>query len=297
MRPLIAGNWKMNGLMSHLGEVESVVRAVAAGSRTADVLICTPPTLIARAAQIAAGRIGIGGQDCHSSMAGAFTGDISAEMLKDAGASAVIVGHSERRRHHGETDATVAAKADAAWRAGLLVIICIGETLAQRREGAALSACGEQLAGSMPEGGTCSARAVAYEPLWAIRSGQTPTPEQIVEMHAHIRDCLEDRLGAEGREVRILYGGSVNPSNARDILALPEVNGALVGGGSLKAAEFDAIVGAVAKSGRPSWAAREATRLIRVPPANVSLPRHELVPNRILLMEGAAKLESTDNVS
>lgn len=280
MRPLIAGNWRMNGLMSHLGEVEAVVTAVAAKPRMADVLICTPPTLIARAAQIAAGRIEIGGQDCHSAMAGAFTGDISAEMLKDAGASAVIVGHSERRQHHGETDATVAAKADAAWRAGLLVIICIGETRAQRREGAALSVCGEQLAGSMPDGGTVSARAVAYEPLWAIGSGQTPNSEQIVEMHAHIRHCLEERLGTEGREVPILYGGSVNPSNAHDILALPEVGGALVGGGGLNAADFNAIVDAVPKSGWPSPAGRGMAPLIRVPPADVRLPRHEIVLNR-----------------
>ena len=280
LRPLIAGNWRMNGLMSHLGEVEAVVTAVAAKPRMADVLICTPPTLIARAAQIAAGRIEIGGQDCHSAMAGAFTGDISAEMLKDAGASAVIVGHSERRQHHGETDATVAAKADAAWRAGLLVIICIGETRAQRREGAALSVCGEQLAGSMPDGGTVSARAVAYEPLWAIGSGQTPNSEQIVEMHAHIRHCLEERLGTEGREVPILYGGSVNPSNAHDILALPEVGGALVGGGGLNAADFNAIVDAVPKSGWPSPAGRGMAPLIRVPPADVRLPRHEIVLNR-----------------
>jgi len=266
--------------MSDLGEVEAVVTAVTARPRTADVLICTPPTLIARAAQIAAGRIGIGGQDCHSATAGAFTGDISAEMLKDAGASAVIVGHSERRQHHGETDATVAAKADAAWRAGLLVIICIGETRAQRRDGAALSVCREQLARSMPEGGASSAQAVAYEPPWALGGGQTPTAAQIVEMHAHIRHCLEERLGTEGREVRILYGGSVNASNAYDILALPEVGGALVGGGSLKAAEFDAIVDAVPKSSWPSLAGRGVTPLMRVPPNNVSLPRHELVLNR-----------------
>lgn len=274
LRPLIAGNWKMNGLMSDLGEVEALVTAVTARLQTADVLICTPPTLIARAAQIAAGRIGIGGQDCHSAAAGAFTGDVSAEMLKDAGASAVIVGHSERRQHHGETDAMVAAKADTAWRAGLLAIICIGETRAQRKEGAALSVCGEQLAGSIPEGGASSARAIAYEPLWAIGSGQTPTAEQIVEMHAHIRHCLEERLGTEGRELRILYGGSVNPSNARDILALPEVGGALVGG-SLKAAEFDAIVDAVPKSSWPSLARREVRPLIRVSPANVGVSRHD----------------------
>ena len=266
--------------MSQLGEVEAVVKAVTEAPRAADVLICTPPTLIARAAQIAAGRIGIGGQDCHSATAGVFTGNISAEMLKDAGASAVIVGHSDRRQHHGETDATVAAKADAAQRAGLLVIICIGETRAQRRDGTALSVCGEQLAGSMPEGGISSARAVAYEPLWAIGSGQTPTAGQIVEMHTHIRHCLEERLGAAGREVRILYGGSVDPFNARDILALPEVGGALVGGASLKAAQFDAILDAVPRSNRPCLANLGEAPLMTRPPTNVRPSRHALVLNR-----------------
>ena len=177
----------------------------------ADVLICPPATLIARAVQSAAGQIAIGGQDCHTEIAGAFTGDISAEMLKDAGASAVIVGHSERRQHHGETDAMVAAKAKAARRAGLLAIICIGETQSQRLDGKALSVCGDQIAGSVPEGMTSSAMAIGYEPLWAIGTGHTPTSEQIAEMHAHIRQCLVARFGSEGKEVRILYGGSVNP--------------------------------------------------------------------------------------
>ena len=196
--------------------------------------------------QAAAGRIAIGGQDCASQATGPFTGDTSAEMLKDAGASAVIVGHSERRQHHGETDALVATKVLAAWRAGLLAIICIGETQAQRRAGKALSVCSKQLAGSVPEGTITSATAIAYEPLWAIGSGQTPKPEQIVEMHAHIRQSLSTRWGAKARKVRILYGGSVSPANARAILALPEVGGALVGGASLKAADFEAILGSVA---------------------------------------------------
>jgi triosephosphate isomerase len=255
VRPLIAGNWKMNGLMPQLAEIEAIAAAVTARPPLADVLICTPATLITRAVQVAAGRIGIGGQDCHAAIAGAFTGDISAEMLKDAGASSVIVGHSERRQHHGETDAMVAAKASAAWRAGLLVIICIGETQSQRNDGNALSVCANQIAGSMPAGVTSSATAVAYEPLWAIGTGHVPTAKQIVQMHAHIRHCLEARLGAEGKAVHILYGGSVKPSNAHEILALPEVGGALIGGASLKATNFEDIINAVSRKAEPSLAA------------------------------------------
>jgi triosephosphate isomerase len=255
VRPLIAGNWKMNGLAAQLGEIEAIAASVKATRPLADILICTPSTLIARAAQCAAGRIGIGGENCHSEMAGAFTGDISAEMLKDAGACAVIVGHSERRQYHGESDAMVAAKANAAWRAGLLAVICIGETKSQRMDGKALSVCGNQIAGSVPDGMTLSANAVAYEPLWAIGTGDTPTSEQIAEVHAHIRHCLVMRLGAAGKEVRILYGGSVKPSNAREILAVPEVGGALIGGASLRATDFGAIVNAVSKQAEPSLAA------------------------------------------
>ena len=257
MPPLIAGNWKMNGLAAQLGEIEAIAASVKATRPLADILICTPSTLIARAVQCAAGRIGIGGENCHSEMAGAFTGDISAEMLKDAGACAVIVGHSERRQHHGETDAMVAAKASAARRAGLLAVICIGETKSQRMDGKALSVCGDQIAGSVPDGMTLSANAVAYEPLWAIGTGHTPTSEQIAEVHAHIRHCLVMRLGAAGREVRILYGGSVKPSNAREILAVPEVGGALIGGASLRATDFGAIVNAVSRQTEPSLTALE----------------------------------------
>ena len=245
MRPLIAGNWKMHGVAAQLGEIEAVAASIKATTASADVVICLPATLIARAVQTTGGRIGIGGEDCSTEMAGAFTGDISAEMLKDAGASAVIVGHSERRQHHGETDAIVASKAKAARRAGLLAIICIGETGAQRQAGEALSACSDQIAGSVPEGMLSSGTTIGYEPLWAIGSGQMPTPEEITEVHAHIRQCLAARLGAEGKKVRILYGGSVKPANARAILALPEVGGVLVGGASLNAADFEAILGAV----------------------------------------------------
>jgi triosephosphate isomerase len=245
MRTLIAGNWKMHGMEAQLIEIGAVAAAVEARPPAADVLICVPATLIAPATQTAAGRIAIGGEDCSAEIAGPYTGDISAEMLKDAGASAVIVGHSERRQHHGETDATVAAKAQAARRAGLLAIICIGETKAQRLAGKALSVCGDQIAGSLPDGMLSSGTAIGYEPLWAIGSGHMPTPEQIIELHAHIRECLTARLGAEGKSVRILYGGSVKPSSARAILALPEVGGVLVGGASLKAADFEAIFRAV----------------------------------------------------
>jgi triosephosphate isomerase len=245
MRPLIAGNWKMHGMAPQLPEIEAIAASVKATSPLADLLICVPATLIARAAQAAAGRIAIGGEDCSAEGSGAFTGDISAEMLKGAGATAVIVGHSERRQYHAETDAIVAAKAKAARHAGLLAIICIGETQSQRQNGKALSVCGDQIAGSVPDGITASAIAIGYEPLWAIGTGHMPTSEEITEMHAHIRQCLVARFGAQGNEARILYGGSVNSSNAQDILALPEVGGALVGGASLKAVDFEGIFRAV----------------------------------------------------
>lgn len=243
--PLIAGNWKMHGMALQLAEIEAVAASVHATPPLADVLICLPATLIARAVQTAAGRIAIGAEDCSALISGAFTGDLSAEMLKDAGAGAVIVGHSERRQHHGETDLAVAAKAEAARRAGLLAIICIGETSAQRSAGKALSVCGDQIARSVPEGMTASGTAIGYEPLWAIGSGHMPTAEQISDMHAHLRECLVARLGAQGKELRILYGGSVKASSARAILALPEVGGVLVGGASRKAEDFNAIWRAV----------------------------------------------------
>jgi triosephosphate isomerase len=241
MRPLIAGNWKMHGMAPQLAEIEAIAASVKAAPPLTDLLICLPATLIARAAQTAAGRIAIGGEDCSPEVSGAFTGDLSAELRKDAGATAVIVGHSERRQHHADTDDVVAAKAKAAQRVGLLTIICIGETQSQRLNGKALSVCGDQIAGSVPDGMTASAIAIGYEPLWAIGTGHMPTSKEITDMHAHIRQCLVARLGRQGNDVRILYGGSVKPSNARDILALPEVGGALVGGASLKAVDFKAI--------------------------------------------------------
>ncbi|SRR5579885_2497492 len=242
MRQLIAGNWKMHGLGDALGEIEALKRMLAGNPPPADVLVCPPATLLTRAVAAAGGAIAMGGQDCHSEQKGAFTGDISAEMLKDAGASAVIVGHSERRQYHGETDGLVASKARAAWRAGLMAIICVGETEDQRDSGHALHICGNQLAGSVPDGLTAENTAVAYEPVWAIGTGRTPTSREIEEMHAHVRQSLVRRFGEIGRRTRILYGGSVKPSNAAEILRVADVGGALVGGASLKAAEFGAII-------------------------------------------------------
>jgi len=246
MRQLIAGNWKMNGTRESLRELADLRAALAARPPKADVLICPPATLISRAFASVAHEYELGGQDCHAEISGAFTGDISAEMLKDAGASAVIVGHSERRHYYGETDAQVAAKAKAAWRAGLLAIVCIGETETQRDAGDALKICGGQIVGSVPEGATAANTAVAYEPVWAIGTGRTPTNPQIAEVHAHIRESLIARFGVEGGAMRVLYGGSMKPSNAAEILALENVGGGLVGGASLKAADFLAIIACAA---------------------------------------------------
>ena len=237
MRALLAGNWKMNGLHGALSEIRALTRVFAKAAPPGNILVCPPATLIAEAVKAAeGGPIAIGGQDCHAKASGAFTGDLSAEMLRDAGASYVIVGHSERRQYHGETDAVVAAKARAAWRAGLTAIICIGETEAERETGRAYDVCKTQLAGSVPPGATAANTAIAYEPVWAIGTGKTPTTPDIAQMHAHIRACL-------GQPLRILYGGSVKPSNAAEILNLADVGGALVGGASLKAADFLTIVG------------------------------------------------------
>jgi triosephosphate isomerase len=244
MRQLIAGNWKMNGTSASLAEI----RAIADGIRgaAADVLICPPTTLIGRAGEAAKGLLPIGGQDCDAEASGAFTGDVSAEMLKDAGASAVIVGHSERRQYHGETSVRVAAKARAAWRAGLYAIICVGETERERDAGRALHVCADQLSASVPDGANSATTAVAYEPVWAIGTGRTPTTAQIAEVHAHIKTCMVARLGPAAREIRVLYGGSVRAANAREILGVANVDGALVGGASLDAQEFLGIVAASA---------------------------------------------------
>jgi triosephosphate isomerase len=245
MRPLIAGNWKMHGTGTALGEILAVANSLAEQPPGCDVLICPPFTMIARAAVAAGGNLDIGGQNCHAQPCGAFTGDVSAEMVVDAGASAVILGHSERRRLHGETDIEVASKTGAAWRAGLLAIVCVGETEEQHDAGMAPDVVARQLDASLPLGARGATTAIAYEPVWAIGSGRTPAPQEIAAMHGLIRDRLLERLGMDGGQLRVLYGGSVKPDNARSILALPNVNGALVGGASLKAEEFLAIIRAV----------------------------------------------------
>ncbi|MEM8570121.1 MAG: triose-phosphate isomerase [Pseudomonadota bacterium] len=241
-RSLVAGNWKMNGLKASAGMLDALVAAHP--SPSCDILICPPATLISA---LAGGAVPIGGQTCHAKETGAHTGDISAEMLADAGATAVILGHSERRADHGETDAMVADKTQAAWRAGLLAIVCVGETEAERDSGDTLARIGSQLAGSIPDGSSAQNLVVAYEPVWAIGTGRVPSLEEIAEVHDFMRKTLSDRFGAEtAAGVRLLYGGSVKPSNALEILAIDNVNGALVGGASLKADDFGAIVAAAA---------------------------------------------------
>lgn len=243
MRPLIAGNWKMHGLGAQLTEIAGIAAAVHRRPPAADVLICVPATLLSRAVNTAAGRIALGGEDCSAEASGAFTGDTSAEMLTDAGGVAVIVGHSERRSLHHETDAIVAAKAKAAWRAGLSTIVCIGESGAQRRNGDAQLVISHQIAGSLPADlARSGAVSIAYEPLWAIGSGDVPAPAEIVEMHRHVRACLTTLAGPAGTTIRILYGGSVTAHNAGEVLALAEVDGVLIGGASLLAKEFDAVL-------------------------------------------------------
>jgi triosephosphate isomerase len=243
IRPLIAGNWKMNGLKASLAEFQAMLAGAPQIAAKADLLVCPPATLIAAFAEQAKGSktLAVGGQDCHPKASGAHTGDISAEMLADAGASAVIVGHSERRADHGESDLQVRQKAEAAWRAGLVAIVCIGETQHQRDGGKTLDICGGQLRGSLPDGATAGNLVVAYEPVWAIGTGLTPTVGDVEQVHRFIRDSLVTRFKGEGAKIRILYGGSVKPSNAGELMAVANVNGALVGGASLKASDFLAI--------------------------------------------------------
>jgi triosephosphate isomerase len=240
MRKFIVGNWKMNGLAASLAEATAVAQGI--GDAGAEVMLCPPATLIAQmrwATKDSA--LVIGAQDCHAKAAGAHTGDISAEMLADAGAHAVIVGHSERRSDHGETDADVRAKAEAARRAGLLAMICVGETEADRDAGRAEAMVAAQLSGSLPDGAP-DKLVVAYEPVWAIGTGRVPGESDIRAMHAHIRAELVSRFGPAGSDVRILYGGSMKPDNAAAILAIPDVDGGLIGGASLKSQDFLAIV-------------------------------------------------------
>jgi triosephosphate isomerase len=248
-RPLVAGNWKMNGLRASMAELEAMMAGAANLAGYCDLLVCPPATLIAMFAWKATGsNLAIGAQDCHPDPSGAHTGDLSAEMLRDAGASAVIVGHSERRADHGEQDALVRRKADAAWRAGLLAIVCVGETRAEREAGKTLDVVSRQLRASVPDGATAAKLVIAYEPVWAIGTGLTPKPADVTEVHALIRGALVQRFGGEAGAVRILYGGSVKPDNAGALLLAPECDGALVGGASLKARDFLAIAGVYEKA-------------------------------------------------
>ncbi|WP_186826957.1 triose-phosphate isomerase [Shimia ponticola] len=242
MRKLAAGNWKMNGLRDSLSEIGTLSETHA--SPAVDVLICPPATLITPARAAATASIAIGAQDCHAVSSGAHTGDIAAEMLVEAGASAIIVGHSERRSDHAETDAMVKAKAEAAIGAGAIAIVCLGETLEEREAGSTISVVAKQLAGSLPDGATAANTVIAYEPVWAIGTGKVATPEQIAEVHEALRIDLQDKM-ADGSDVRILYGGSVKAANATEIFALPNVDGALVGGASLTAEQFSPIITAL----------------------------------------------------
>ena len=237
----------MNGTGAELVEIDSLIASHVAP--TCEILICPPATLVARMAERAAGAaVAVGGQDCHEAVSGAHTGDVSAPMLAEAGATYVIVGHSERRTDHRETDAEVRAKAEAAWAAGLSVIVCVGETLAERDAGRALDVAAGQVADSVPKGATSANAVVAYEPVWAIGTGKVPKLDEIAEMHGSIRALLVERHGEEGAAMRILYGGSAKPDNAAEIFGVPNVDGALVGGASLKAADFTRIVAALEAS-------------------------------------------------
>jgi triosephosphate isomerase (TIM) len=246
VRPFVAGNWKMNGLSSSLVEIEAMRVAADAGEAgAAELVVCPPATLTAQAAwKLRGGKLGLGAQDCRPEPSGPFTGDISAPMLKDAGAAYVIVGHSERRALHHETDALVRAKAEAVLNSGMTAIVCVGETRAEREAGDAITVVTRQLRGSLPPAGASDTVIVAYEPVWAIGTGLTPTPADVAEVHLAIRKLLGEIYGPGGGKFRILYGGSVKSSNARELLGLDNVDGALVGGASLKAVDFLAIAAA-----------------------------------------------------
>lgn len=242
-KKLIAGNWKMNGLAASAPEFVRMVGAYQGGLKTGvDLMVFPPFTLLTSFGTASRGAgVTVGAQDCHPKASGAHTGDVSAEMIADAGGGAVIVGHSERRQDHGETDEIVRAKAEAAGRAKLVAVICVGETKDQREAGEARAVVGRQLDGSVPDGATAKTVVVAYEPVWAIGTGLTPTVGEVAEMHGFIRETLAKRFGQEAEKIRILYGGSVKPDNARELLSAADVDGALVGGASLKADDFLAI--------------------------------------------------------
>jgi triosephosphate isomerase len=243
-RKIAAGNWKMNGLSADLDEVQELVRAHP--SPQCDVIICPPATLVGALAWASEqSALMVGAQDCHANFSGAHTGDISAAMLAEAGASHIITGHSERRTDHGETNEMIAAKTAAIWAAGLTAIICVGETAAERDAGQTLDVVRDQIAGSVPDSANPRNTILAYEPIWAIGTGRTATPAEIAEVHAAIRATLIDRLGPNSAEMSLLYGGSVKAGNAAEIFAVADVDGALVGGASLKSADFGPIVAAL----------------------------------------------------
>jgi len=245
-RPLVAGNWKMNGLKASLPELAAIRDGVMAGAfGRAEAAICPPATLVSLAVELAKGsELAIGGQDCHAKVSGAHTGDVSAQMLKDLGATYVIVGHSERRTDHSESSAQVRAKAEAAITAGLIAIVCVGESEAQRRAGETLTVVGQQMDESWPAGATAATLVIAYEPIWAIGTGLTPTAQDVAEVHAFLRQRALALGGAEGAGVRLLYGGSVKPANAAELMGVADVDGALVGGASLTAKDFLGIAAA-----------------------------------------------------
>ena len=246
-RKLAAGNWKMHGGGAELAEVTALLAAHP--TPDCEMLICPPATLVARMADAAQGSaLMVGGQDCHPAAKGAHTGDIAASMLADAGATHVILGHSERRADHGESNQLVHDKTKAAWDAGLVAIVCVGETLAEREAGSTLDVVGAQMAGSIPDAATGANLVVAYEPVWAIGTGKTPSPDDIKQIHAFIREELAERFGILGEQMTILYGGSVKPTNASELLMIEYVDGALVGGASLKAADLLAICEAYRKT-------------------------------------------------
>ncbi len=242
-KTLIAGNWKMNGRRENLSEIKSVSEGVQATKQGPEVLVCPPAHLLGLAIDAEKdSQLHFGAQDCHAEEDGAYTGDISAEMLADLGAKYVILGHSERRQGHNETDSQVRAKVKAAVRAGLIPIICVGETAGEQTRGRTVARISRQLNGSLPEVLGEARFVIAYEPIWAIGTGLVPTPKQIADVHAMIRGRLSDRFGTNGETTQILYGGSVKPGNAAELLAIENVNGALVGGASLKATDFLGII-------------------------------------------------------